>query len=91
MAMKIQENPKTSPHGIYHQGLIKLLFKVVIDKRKRKWDQFLIQSRFKIEVHSHAQNSTDKVVEPMEGASSSTIPPIVSRENKRKINLKTSD
>jgi hypothetical protein len=32
MAMKVQENPKTPPHGIYHQGLIKVLIKDELGK-----------------------------------------------------------
>jgi hypothetical protein len=41
MAMKVQENPKT-PHGIYHQGLIKLLIKYDLGKLQSTWDHFLI-------------------------------------------------
>jgi hypothetical protein len=78
-------------HGIYHQGLIKVLIKEELEKRQRTWDQFLIQSGFKIEVHPPAQKLTDKFVEPMQGASSSTSPPVVSRKNKRKTSLKISD
>jgi len=33
MAMKIQTNPKTPLHGIYHQGLIKVLIKAKLEKR----------------------------------------------------------
>jgi len=44
--MKIQEKPKTSPNGIYHQGLIQILIKVELGKLQRKWDKFLIQSWF---------------------------------------------
>jgi hypothetical protein len=32
MAMKVQENPKTPPHEIYHRGLIKVLVKAELGK-----------------------------------------------------------
>jgi len=51
----------------------------------------LIRSGFKIEVHSPAQKSTDKAVEPTLGAYSSISRPAASRKNKRKISLKTSN
>jgi hypothetical protein len=40
MAMKIQANPKTPSHGIYNQGLIKILIKAELEKRQSTWDQF---------------------------------------------------
>jgi hypothetical protein len=42
MAMRVQENPKTPPHGIFHQGLIKFLFKANLGNLHKTWDHFLI-------------------------------------------------
>jgi len=90
MAMKIQANPKTTPHSIYHQGLIKVLIKEDLEKIQRTWDRFLIHSRFEPEVHPPTQTFPDKFVEPMQGTSSSTSQPIVSRKNKRRTSLNIS-
>jgi hypothetical protein len=73
MAMKIQENPKTPPHGIYHHGLIKVLIKAELGKLHKTWDQFLIQSGFEKEVHPPASQSHDKVVVPTQEASPSPV------------------
>jgi hypothetical protein len=35
MAMKVQANPKTPPHGIYHRVLIKVLFKDELGKLQK--------------------------------------------------------
>jgi len=62
-----------------------------LEKRQRKWDQFLIQSWFEPKVHPRAQNLPDKFVDPTQGESSSTSQPFVSRKNKRTTSLKIPD
>lgn len=91
MAMKVQANPKTPPHGIYHQGLIKVLVKAELGKLQKTWDQFLIQSGFEKEVHPPVAQSHDNVVK-----SESETPPGTSRsanakKGKRVAFLKTPD
>jgi hypothetical protein len=83
MAMKIQVKPKTPPHGIYHQGLIKILIKAEMGKLQRTWDQLLIQSGFEKEVHSPATQFHDKIDEPNQEASPSASRPIIPRKGKR--------
>jgi hypothetical protein len=64
MAMRVQENPKTPPHGIFHQGMIKVLFKAKLGKLQRTWDKLLIHSRFEKENHSLASQSHENIVNP---------------------------
>ena len=49
MAMRVQANPKTPPHRIFHQGLIKVLVKAELGKLHKTWDQLLIQSWYEKE------------------------------------------
>jgi hypothetical protein len=91
MAMKIQANPKTPPHGIYHQGLIKKLIKVGLEKLQRTWDRFLIQSGFEKEVHPTAIELHDNVPEPNQEASPNASQPVIPRKGKREAYLNISD
>jgi hypothetical protein len=91
MAMKIKANPKTPPHGIYHQGLIKILIKVKLGKIERTWDQLLIQSWFEKEVHPPTTQFHDKVVEPNQEASPNESKLVIPRKGKREACLNISD
>jgi hypothetical protein len=64
MAMRVQANPKTPPHGIFHQGLIKVLVKAELGKLQKTWDQFLIQSGYEKENHASASQSHGNIVKP---------------------------
>jgi hypothetical protein len=91
MAMKIQENPNTPPHGIYHQGFIKILIKSELGKLQRTWDTFLIQSGFEKEVHHPITQLHDKIVEPNQEASPSVNQPVIPRKGKRESCLNISN
>jgi hypothetical protein len=91
MAMEIQANPKTPPHGIYHQGFIKILIKLELGKLQRTWDQFLIQLGFEKEVHPHVTQLYDKVVKPNQEASPNESQPVIPRKGKREACLNISD
>jgi hypothetical protein len=91
MAMKVQANPKTPPHGIYHQGLIKVIVKAELGKLQKTWDQYLIQSGFEKKVHPPAVKSHDKVAKPEQGTSSSASQPTTSKKRKRATCVKTPD
>jgi len=62
MDMRVQVNPKTPPHGIFHQGLIKLLVKAELGKLQKTWDQFLIQSRYEKENISFNSQSHENFI-----------------------------
>jgi hypothetical protein len=62
MDMRVQENPKTPPHRIFHQGLIKFLIKAELGKLQKTWDQFLIQSRFEKENNSPSSQPHGNIV-----------------------------
>jgi hypothetical protein len=64
MDMKVQYKPKTSPHRIYHQGLIKVNVKADLGKLQKTWDQYLIQLGFEKKVHPPTTKSHDKVANP---------------------------
>jgi hypothetical protein len=49
-----------------------VLVKVELEKRQRRWNQFLLQSRFELEVYVSAKRMPDSFVEPTEGASTSS-------------------
>jgi hypothetical protein len=91
MAMEIQSNPKTPPHGIYHWGLIKILIKVELGKLQSTWDQFLIHSGFEKELHPPTTLLNDKVVEPNQEDSPNTSQPVIPRKGKREACLNILD
>jgi hypothetical protein len=64
MAMRVQTNPKTPPHEIFHQGLIKVLVKDELGKLQKTWDQFLIYSGYDKENHTYASQSHGNIVNP---------------------------
>jgi hypothetical protein len=72
MAMRVQENPNTPPHGIFHQGLIKFLVKAELGKLQKTWNHFLIQSGFEREEYPPSSQTHATVVEPDQETPAST-------------------
>jgi hypothetical protein len=64
MTMKVQDNPKTPPQGIFHQGWTKIIVKDELGKLQNTWDHFLIQSGFEKEKHSPSSQSHGNIVKP---------------------------
>ena len=64
MVMRVQANPKTPPHRIFHQGLIKVLVKDELGKLQKTCDQFLIHSEFEKENHTLVSQSNGNIVKP---------------------------
>lgn len=62
MAMRVQANPKTPPHRIFHQGLIKVSANAKLGKLQKTWDQFLIQLGYEKENHASASHSHRNIV-----------------------------
>jgi hypothetical protein len=91
MAMRVQANPKTPPHRIFHQGLIKFLVKAELGKLQKTWDQFLIQSGFEKENHSPASQSHGNIVKPDQETPSNVDQSTTAKKGKRATCLKTPD
>jgi len=91
MAMRVQENPKTPPHGIFHQGMIKVHVKAKLGKLKRTWDQFLIHSGFEKENHSLASQSHGNIVNPDQETLSNVGQSTIAKKGKRATCFKTLD
>jgi hypothetical protein len=91
MAIKVQENAKTPPHRIYHQGLIKVLVKAELGKLQKTWDKFLIQSGFEKKVYPSTAKSHDKGANLEQETSSSTNRSTNAKKRKRTTCVKISD
>ena len=46
MCKKIQAEPDSPPHLVYHSGLIKILVKSALDRKHKSWDGFIIEEGF---------------------------------------------
>ena len=46
MSKKIQSNPNSPPHHIFHGGLIKILVKFELDKKNESWDTSIKEVEF---------------------------------------------
>ena len=49
MYAKVQANPDTPPHAIYHRGLIKILICHWLKELNRSWDYFMFLGGLKFE------------------------------------------
>jgi hypothetical protein len=91
MDMKVQANPQTPPHIIYHQGLIKVIVKDELGKLQKTWDQYLIQLSFEKKVHPPVVKSHETVAKLEQGTSYSASQPTTSKKRKRASHVKTPD
>ena len=46
MSRKIQANPNSPSHLVYHSGLIKILAKSTLDRKHKSWDRFIVEEGF---------------------------------------------
>ena len=72
MSKKIQSNPSSPPHHIFHVGLIKILVKFELDKKKKYWDTFVKEVGF---AQLTQKKKIGRTVKPLRSVPGGQYPP----------------